>query len=483
MARTRSTRTKTNPIPSLREFLLSQDPAWLVDDLLRVADTDPVVVARLRVAAGADRSGLVDLSGLRRDLAEAIQPDRFVDYHAVGGYAHGIDKVLDDVYELIEAGFPEAAIEAAEHALTLLEGAFEHVDDSDGEMGSLAGRAQEIHLAACEAARPDPVELSERLARWALRTDWEIFSDSVTAYAEILGEPGLARFEEVVDEQWSTLPPLKPGQDKRWDGNRFRPTHLKEALAARRGVDALVEVIGHDLSSPYQFWRAAQALAEDDRFDDALAWLARGQAAYPANPDKRLAELAADLHARAGRPQAATDIAWQQFTHRPSLGGYQRLCEFATAGGTWAQHRDEALAVLRAQPTAGAPPKRPAWNDPPGHSALVEVLMWENDIDAAWHAAQHGGCTRPLWLTLARARAQTHPAEAMPILRREVLTAIEGGKRPAYQAAAQLAKELRGYAQRAGQQDGFDEWIRQVRVDNARRRALQDEFTTAGLPR
>jgi hypothetical protein len=55
--------------------------------------------------------------------------------------------------------------------------------------------------------------------------------------------------------------------------------------------------------------------------------------------------------------------------------------------------------------------------------------------------------------------------------------------RPAYQAATQLAKELRGYAHRAGRLDGFDEWIRQVRADNARRRALQDEFTSAGLPR
>jgi hypothetical protein len=160
---------------------------------------------------------------------------------------------------------------------------------------------------------------------------WEIFSDGVTAHAGVLGEPGLALFEEVVDEQWSTLPPLKPGQDKRWDGNRFRPTYLKEALAARRGVDALVAVIGHDLSSPYQFWRAAHALAEEDRIDDALAWLARGQEAYPANPNERLVELAADLHARAGRPQAATDIAWQQFT----VGNARRRAlqdEFTTAG-------------------------------------------------------------------------------------------------------------------------------------------------------
>jgi hypothetical protein len=468
---------------ALREFLMRQDPGWLVDQLLRIAEDDPLAAAQLQAAAGAERTGLVDLSGLRRELASAIRPSWYVEYGAVAGYAFGIDRALDEVQKLVDAGFPESAIDAAEHALTLLEDALGQVDDSDGEMGSLAGRAQEIHLAACEQARPDQVELGERLARWALRSEWEIFLDSPSSYADVLGEPGLARFEEVIDEQWSTLRRLNPGDEKRWDGNRFRPTYLKEMLAARRGVDALVEVIAHDLSSPYQFWRAAHALAEEGRIEDALGWLQRGQASFPGSPDGRLAELAADLHARAGRPHASTDIAWQQFAERPSLDGYQRLHRFAIAAGVWAERREEALTLLRAQPAATTPPARGGWGEHLGHSTLVEVLMWEGDVDEAWQAAQHGGCSRPLWLELARARAKRHPADAMPILRREVLTAIDGGKRPAYHAAALLAKELRGYATRAGRVDEFDEWIRQVRATNARRRALQDEFNSARLPR
>jgi hypothetical protein len=483
VARSRSSKTASRSTVALREFLLRQDPGWIVDQLLRIAEGDPLVAARLQAASGAERIGLVDLSDLRRELASAIQPSWYVEYAAVAGYAQGIDRVLDEVQKLIDAGFPEAASEAAEHALTLLEDALGQVDDSNGEVGALAGRAQEIHLVACEQARPDPVELGERLARWALRSDWEIFLDSPNTYADVLGEPGLARFEEVIDERWSTLRRLEPGDDKRWDDNRFRPTYMKEVLAARRGVDALVEVIAHDLASPYQFWRAANALAEEERIDEALNWLQRGQASFPGNPDGRLAELAADLHAQAGRPQAATDIAWQRFIDRPSLDGYQRLHGFATAAGVWAERREKALTLLRAQPTATTPPARGGWGEPPGHSTLVEALMWEGDIDAAWQAAQHGGCSRPLWLDLARSRAEQHPADAMPILRREVLTAIDGGKRPAYHTAAKLAKELRGYATRAGRLDEFDEWIRQVRAANARRRALQEEFNNAGLPR
>jgi hypothetical protein len=36
---------------TLREFLLRQDLAWLADELLRIADADPLVAARLKGGA------------------------------------------------------------------------------------------------------------------------------------------------------------------------------------------------------------------------------------------------------------------------------------------------------------------------------------------------------------------------------------------------------------------------------------------------
>jgi hypothetical protein len=469
---------------TLREFLLRQDLAWLADELLRIADADPLVAARLKAVAGADRAGLVDLSRLRRELDTAILPGGFIEYGAAWGYARGIDSALGQVEELTRKGFPDAAIEAAEHALSLLEEAFDQVDDSDGELGGIRGRAQEIHLAACEAARPDPVQLGERLARWALRSEWEIFLEAPSAYADVLGAEGLAKFEAIVDEQFKNLPRLAPG-DERGTGSwskRFRPTFLKESLAALRGADEVVEVIAHDLASPYQFLRAAEVLSADDRVDEALDWLSRGRAAF-GDADRRLADLTADLHHRVGRHGPAADIAWDRFTAGPNLGMYQRLHEFAAAAGDWPERRQAALELLRAQPTVGAARPGPFWAEPPGHSTLVEALLWEGDTDAAWDAAQHGGCTRRRWLEVARARARQHPADAIPVLEREILHAIEGAKRSAYRAAAELAKELRGYAERAGQTVEFAAWVRKVRTDNIRRRALQNEFDLARLPR
>ena len=54
MARIR-TQTASGKPTTLREFLRRQDPAWLADELLRVAGADPLVAARLKAAAGARR--------------------------------------------------------------------------------------------------------------------------------------------------------------------------------------------------------------------------------------------------------------------------------------------------------------------------------------------------------------------------------------------------------------------------------------------
>ena len=51
MARIR-TQTGSGKPTTLREFLLRQDPAWLADELLRIAEADPLVAARLKAAAG-----------------------------------------------------------------------------------------------------------------------------------------------------------------------------------------------------------------------------------------------------------------------------------------------------------------------------------------------------------------------------------------------------------------------------------------------
>jgi hypothetical protein len=59
------------------------------------------------------------------------------------------------------------ALKLAEYALDLLEASAQLVDDSDGGLRAALDRAEEVHLAACEAGEPDPVALAELLVQSA----------------------------------------------------------------------------------------------------------------------------------------------------------------------------------------------------------------------------------------------------------------------------------------------------------------------------
>src|SRR5204863_7786904 len=73
-------------------------------------------------------------------------------------------------------------------------------------------KAQDVHLAACQAGTPGPQALAERLAAGALQSGWGVFRDGPARYARILGAAGLARYRELL----VNAPARQHGQDALW---------------------------------------------------------------------------------------------------------------------------------------------------------------------------------------------------------------------------------------------------------------------------
>ena len=62
-----------------------------------------------------------------------------------------------------------------------------------------------------------------------------------------------------------------------FDSRRFQITSMMRTLAEVAGdVDAVVDVLARDQSSPYQFVLIAERLCDAGRYDDALAWAQKG---------------------------------------------------------------------------------------------------------------------------------------------------------------------------------------------------------------
>lgn len=438
-------------LDDVRPWLLEQPPAALADLLLDVAERDARLREKLlRAAARATAKG-IDLSAYRRAIERAARPHGFVDYYGAGSYAEGVRDAVEPLRELL-AETPEqaaAVIDLVEFALQCVEDALENADDSNGEIGSLLHELQALHLAACQVARPDPEELARRLFEWEIDDHWDVFYNAAETYAELLGKVGLATYRRLAEAEWKKLPALKPGARESFESPRFRLTSIMEALARTSGdVDALVAIKAKDLSSAYQFLTIAELYRDAERPNDALEWAERGLKAFPKDIDARLLEFLALEYHRRGRTDEAMALAWRQFESRPLLETYKNLKSHADKAHAdlWPTWRERALGWLR-QRIADTPraARRPFfWSaDLNDRSTLVEVLLWENDVDSAWREAQGGDCRDELSLRVATAREKTYPADAIPVYLRHAERLIAQKTNRSYEEAVKHLKKAK----------------------------------------
>ena len=101
------------------------------------------------------------------------------------------------------------------------------------------------------------------------------------------------------------------------------------------------------------------------------------------------------------------------------------------------------------------------------HSALVEIFLYEKDVQAAWQEAQAGGCSSRLWLQLADARQPDHPDEAVPIYLKYAEPAIVSSQ---YEDAVGLLVKAAASMMRMGRSEEFVRYLESLRVKYKARR-------------
>lgn len=482
----------------IRTFLTSLDRDALIELLVAEAERDEGLAERLRLRAAVAAPADEGIRALKQAITRVSRTYGFLRYRDVRGYASGVHEVADLVDGLIDDDRPDAAIALAEHALSKLEKALEHADDSDGLIGDLLARFQRIHLRACEAARPDPVKLAERLFRWELDGDWDVFRGAAESYADVLGDAGLSRYRDLAEPEWERVPTLAPVGDghDRWDSDRFNITYLMESLARAFGdVEMEIAVRSRDLSSAYRFLEIAEVCRKAGRDDEALDWAERGVRAFPTRTDGRLREFVADEYVRRSRGEDAMTVVWAQFEEQPALAGFQILKRYADRVGAWALWRPRAVAEVRRtiEVAMAAASTRPLaeravnrWEQPADGSRLVEILSWEGRVEEAWSEATKLGCSRGLWLRLAREREAAYPADAVPIYRQEIERLLQVTDKRNYAEALDLLKRMAPLMTRVGRGDEFAAFVATTRAANARRPAfisLLDAADLTQLPR
>lgn len=445
----------------IRAHLKAKSVDALVDLVIELAERDPALLRKLDTQAmtlAGDDKTLADR--LRKAIDRTTRPGAYVAYDEAEDWAATIGVSLDAIAGLVPAGRAGLALELALHAIGRLSAAVGSIDDSDGHVGLLLDRARDIHLAAAEVVRPEPLALARALFAREMDSNDEAFAGSASVYAKVLGKAGLAEYRRLATEAWDKLPlrSRRAPADHAAFGTRLTLMGILDFFAQRDGdVDRRIALRAHDLSSPWAYLQLAEFCLSQKRPDEALRRAEEGLWQFEdERTDERLLLFTVDLLTKAGREMDGMAHLWRAFEKRPELDLYARLRKL---GGE--DVRERALELLERRLEKA---KRTAWDRPA--DLLIRIRTREKLFKAAWDATRTHGASMDVKMDLAQASDVAHPGEALAVYIERVAQLVEGGGNEAYKAAAKLVAgmaKLRGAAEQTA-------YVTELKLRFARRR-------------
>ncbi|MER7461591.1 hypothetical protein [Streptomyces sp. NPDC097981] len=445
-----------------REELLALVREQLVDD------RDLRRRLELRAAAAGEDTGIVRERVLSLLDTRPFARYGYVEYADAHAYGRQAAEAVTALRALTASGRSAVAMEVAREALRALGRTYGEIDDSDGLVGQVATGLAEARLEACRTARPDPVETAEWLVPYLLDEANDAIGIDLFDYREVLGDPGLARARALGVAAWRANP-------KGW-----AEKHLMERLLKAGGdsVDALVEVHAADLAPDGRTHLViARELEAAGREGEALEWAERGlrETVSEWGPDDDLVAFVCERYERAGRPADVVAVRRDLLRARPSLAAYRHLRTAARAAGVWeGAERTGALEVLKAVSN----PKKGRWYD---GSPLVDALIDDNDLQAAWQAATDGYADQRQWLALADRIRDRQPADAVAVYLRWIEPLRKQTGDHTYERLAELLLSARACHRALGTEGEFAAYLAALRADQKRKRKLMAILDQHGL--
>lgn len=469
----------------LREFLETQDKAYLVTLLLEQLSKDTELQNRLTLKMAKSRAKSPDMSVYRQTIKRTLSIKGFIDYGEAYGYATEAETVVDSLQELLDEGFADGARQLTEYAIGLLADALNHADDSNGEIGEVWQHLHDLHLEATLQSPPLLLDLVDWVKKLELESDWDV-DVGWEDYLPVLGEEGKRIFKEEVTKQWEQLPELKPGSNESYRGSRFRLTNLMTRFAREAGdIQAEIAIAKRDLSSAYRYLAVAELYLQAGEPDTALEWGEKARDTFHQNPDERVMDFLVKQYTERRRFAEAYDILWRRFAVQPELKTYRQLREYAEKQGDWTAWRAKCWEYLRALRQKEKPVKSAEsyyWDtDAVGHSREVRILLDEGREEEAWNEAEESGCSRQLWLELAKRREQDNPADAVRVYREEAaqrLNEVTGD----YSEPFRHILKIREILLRIGEEAQFIEYVLFLRDYYRRKRNFIKLLDTNRFP-
>lgn len=279
--------------------------------------------------------------------------------------------------------------------------------------------------------------------------------------------------------------------------------HVIQALRKAGLESEIIPFCEREAEKDGSYDRIVQMLVKEGRLEEAEAWIRKGIAAigekWP-GIESALRKILGEIKIKRGDWAYAAALIAEDFFDRPSLHLYKELKQkTAKHGEVWKKIREALREFLdkgkRPQqgiggwclPDTGLERKEERKKPrPAGAETRIEIAVYEQEIDrvlsiykAEIESVRSGWGWGWTWREriledVAQAVAKRYPDEALAIWKRLVKGLIAQTKPAAYRSAVPYLKKIRGLLERTGRKSEWDRFLSTVRVENARKRKLQE---------
>ena len=501
-ARPGSTKSQTSKPSSLRAYLQEQTKGELVSLVAELADAHDEVRQLL-----ADRRTLATgqthkiLRTIRREITALEEPEW--DRHDYGVPVANTDRLEAALKALVAAGQADAAVRLGPELLASGNRVLEY--EHEGESSDAISACVNVLFRALDATSLSPADQME----WALDMALADAYDLCDAGLENLWERGYAKsdWSAVSDRLEQRLEAIESaGDEDEGDEDDF-PHHFERRLIADWLIHALeragrqkeiIPLCEREAPITLSYDRLVDRLMAGRRWEEARCWCQQGIRAAPSTYPGYGAQLRQQLRTifqRSGNPLAGLAIQAEEFFARPSLPGFQALCEAARKSclgkgvEAWGRHylqtgrRPGVCRKRRSDPEMDWPlpasevevTAHPQENEAPMTELLIQLAIAEKKPDEVlkWydHASREEGGLYDFSLDIQVAEAvkSAHPDRAITIWKDMAEKQIARVQASGYQAAVPYLRKIKNALIRTRRKQEWEAYLTSLRQQNSRR--------------
>lgn len=405
-------------------------------------------------------------------LAEAVLPliktRTNLDWRGSRSHGDQMHDAVDVLESAISSAEPREVYTVTQKALASAIDVIARADDSDGIIGDACRRLLDLHPKAAATGAVSAKKLVDWMMSFQFDGKVDYFTLDPVAYAEALGDGGIALYRARLKQREDALGPRPKDRDEYSSGQYHERFMLewngKRLAVLDRDIEAIIRTHAKDRRVAAWLQDTAQAFEEIGEIDLAVDWAQQAADFDLGHQSLRAADYwcgLLDEH----RPQESLEARWYVFRRWPSSSTATRLHRAAAL--SWQTYHNEVVETLS---------KRP-------REAVLFTLLTLKDVETSWALAHSLELDDDeTWSALIEAYQMLDPLAVLPIYRCLVEQQLLITDAKQYRQAARRLATMRTLTAGREERHAVDTLIADLRELYRRRPRLQQEFDRARLP-